>query len=189
MKGSLMRHPNLLNRDSSALLIVDIQENFRRHLADVANLTRNITIMAEAAKILNLPVIVTEQYPQGLGHTIAEINACLGEHKLFDKMCFSSLGSEDVLSYLRELDRKQIIVCGIEAHVCVSQTVHDLLANGFQPHLLIDAVSSRNPKNRDMAIQKMLASGAIGSSVEMSLFEMMVEAGSETFKSVQRLIR
>ncbi|MBC7997352.1 MAG: hydrolase [Leptolyngbya sp.] len=184
-----MRHPHLLKREDAVLLIVDVQESFRKHINDFANLTRNISIMAEAAKILKLPVVVTEQYPQGLGNIVAEISACLGDHKLFEKSCFSCCGSEPFMSHLEGIGRKQIIITGIEAHVCVNQTVHDLIESGYQVHLVVDAISSRNPKNKDIGIDKMTRSGAILSSVETSLFEMLVESNTETFKSVQRLVK
>ena len=184
-----MRHPHLLKREDSVLLIVDVQESFRSNINNFSDLTRNITIMAEAAKILKLPVVVTEQYPQGLGNIVAEISACLGEHKLFEKSCFSCCGSEPFMSYLEGTGRKQIVVTGIEAHVCINQTVHDLMEAGYQVHLVTDAISSRSQKNRETGIEKMLKSGAIPSSVETSLFEMLVEANTETFKAVQRLVK
>lgn len=184
-----MRHPNMIDKDEALLLIVDVQEGFRKQLKDLDALTRNITILAEAAKILRLPVFVTEQYPQGLGKTIAEITACLGEHKYFQKSCFSCCGAE---SFLQELDasgRNHIIICGIEAHVCINQTVHELLQHGKSVHVVYDAIASRQERNKEIAWHKMLSSGAVGSCVEMILFEMLMEAGTEQFKAVQRLVK
>ncbi len=184
-----MRHSRLLSSQEAVLLIVDVQESFRKHIADFANLTRNISILVEASKILKLPVIVTEQYPSGLGNTVTEISACLGEHKQFEKSCFSCCQSIDFLSALEDVGRKQIIVTGIEAHVCVSQTVHDLLAGGYSPHIISDAIASRSQKNKEIGIEKMIVSGAVISSVEMALFEMLVESGTESFKAIQRLVK
>ncbi len=184
-----MRHPNILDSKQATLLIVDVQESYRRVLPDIANLTRNISILVEGAKILKLPVIVTEQYPQGLGSTVAEIAACLGEHLYFEKKTFSCCGADDFLPSLQQSERKQVIVCGIEAHVCVNQTVHDLLNAGYAVHIVVDALSSRNPKNREIGIEKMISSGALATTVEMSLFEMLVTAGTESFKAVQRLVK
>ena len=183
-----MRHPRLLTGQQAVLLIVDVQEAFRKKLPDVPNLTRNISILVEASKILELPVFVTEQYPQGLGKTMPEISACLPEHKLFDKLCFSCLGAGGFMEELEASKRKQVILCGIEAHACINQTAHDLLQAGYVVHLIVDAISARFPKNRDVAIEKMVASGVIRSCVEMALLEMLVEAGTEKFKAVQRLI-
>lgn len=184
-----MRHPRLLRSEDAVLLIIDVQESFRKPIQEFANLTRNISILVEASKILKLPVVVTEQYPQGLGNIVAEIAACLGDHKLFEKSCFSCCGSDDFVSALSDINRKQILVSGIEAHVCVSQTVHDLIQLDYQPHLITDAIQSRSPKNRDTGIEKMVSAGAIPSSVETALFEMLVESNTETFKAVQRLVK
>jgi len=184
-----MRHSRLLSSSEAILLIVDVQESFRKHIADFANMTRNISILVEASKILKFPVIVTEQYPQGLGTTVTEISACLGEYEHFEKSCFSCCQSTDFVAALANSGRKQVLVTGIEAHVCVNQTVHDLLAAGYTPHLITDAISSRLPKNKEVGIEKMLSSGAIISSVETALFEILVESGTENFKAVQRLVK
>ncbi|HEY9787590.1 MAG TPA: hydrolase [Candidatus Obscuribacterales bacterium] len=184
-----MRHPQLVSQSEAILLIVDVQESFRKHIQDFANLTRNISIMVEASKILKVPVFVTEQYPQGLGNIVSEIAACLGDHKRFEKSCFSCLGSQEFVNEVQDFGRKQILVTGIEAHVCVSQTVHDLIAHDFQVHLISDAIASRSQKNRDIGMEKMVGAGAIPSSVETALFEMLVESNTETFKAVQRLVK
>ena len=147
-----MRHPRLLSNEQGLLLIVDVQESFRKILPDVDNLTRNIAIMVEAAKILNLPVFVTEQYPHGLGKTFAEITACLGEHEYFEKTTFSCCQAPNFMEALAATKRKQIIVCGIESHVCVNQTVHELLQQGYSCHLISEALSSRFPKNKEIGI-------------------------------------
>lgn len=184
-----MRHPNLLTAENAVLLVVDLQESFRKHLPDIANLTRNVSILVEAAKIIKTPVIVTEQYPQGLGKTLAEITACMGDHQYFEKTAFSCCGATGFMDGLKELKRKQVIVCGIEAHVCVNQTVHDLIQEGYQVHVVADAIASRAPKNKEYGLSKMLSSGAIISCLETALFELLYESGTEQFKSVQRLIR
>ena len=184
-----MRHPRILDSQKAVLLIVDVQERFRKHIPEFSDMSRNIAILVEASKILQLPVFVTEQYPQGLGKTVAEIAACVGDHQQFEKSCFSCCGSEPFMAALNKTDRKQVIVCGIEAHVCVSQTVHDLLEQGYSPHIISDAIASRFPKNKEVGLSKMVASGAVLSSVEMALFEMLVEAGTEKFIAVQRLVK
>src|SRR5215470_10185628 len=184
-----MRHPRTLNSEDAVLLIVDIQESFRKHLPDVPTLTRNVSILVEASKILKLPVFVTEQYPQGLGKTMAEIKACLGDFEYFEKNCFSCCDAQGFLQALAAAGRKQIIVIGIEAHVCVNQTVHGLLNEGYTVHVLNDAISSRFPKNKEIGWEKMTQSGAVPSSVEMALFEMLYQSGTDTFKAVQRLIK
>ncbi len=184
-----MRHPRILSGQEAALLVIDVQESFRKVLPDVANLTRNISILVEASKLLAVPVLVTEQYPHGLGRTMAEIAACLGEHRLFEKLHFSCCQAEGFTDAIKGSGRRQIIACGIEAHVCVSQTVHDLIQQGFTVHIVTDAISSRLPRNKEIGIEKMVGSGAVPSSVEMALFEMLGQSGTETFRTVQRLIK
>ena len=184
-----MRHPRVLDAKQAMLLIVDVQESFRKQLKDLDNLTRNITILAEAAKILKVPVVLTEQYPQGLGKTIAEIAACLGEHKYFEKTSFSCADAVGFMDMMESLGRTQVIICGIEAHVCVSQTTHALMANDYTVHVVSDAIASRSQRNRDMGWEKMLSSGAVPTSVEIALYEMLGESGSEQFKAVQRLVK
>jgi nicotinamidase-related amidase len=184
-----MRHPRLLDKENTLLLIVDVQESFRKHIQDFANLTRDISILVEASKVLKIPVILTEQYPEGLGATVKEISAVLGEHEYFKKNCFSCCQQESFVTYVKSLSRKQVLVTGIETHVCVSQTVHDLLSMDFLPHVVVDAVGSRSTKNKEIGLQKMVASGATVSCLEMALFELLVESGTETFKAVQRLIK
>lgn len=184
-----MRNDRILSAQDTVLLIIDVQESFRKQLKDLDLLTRNITILAEAAKILKVPVFITEQYPQGLGKTIAEISACLGEHKHFEKTAFSCCDATNFMDQLEQYGRKQVIVCGIEAHVCVNQTVHDLLANGYQAHVVKDAIASRAERNLNAGWDKMISSGAIPTSVEMALFEMLAESGTEQFKAVQRLVK
>jgi len=179
----------MLDRQQALLLIVDVQEAFRKILPDAADLSRNISIMVEAAKILDVPVFVTEQYPKGLGKTFPEIMTVVAEHQYFEKNAFSCCGAAGFLDALKNTGRKQVVVCGIEAHVCVNQTVHDLLQSGYDVHLLTDVVSSRLPSNKAVGIEKMVASGAVRSCLEMALFEMLVESGNDTFKSVQRLIK
>ncbi|MBY0545693.1 MAG: hydrolase [Candidatus Obscuribacterales bacterium] len=184
-----MRHPRILDSKQAMLLIVDVQESFRKQLRDLDNLTRNITILAEAAKILKLPVVLTEQYPQGLGKTISEIAACLGEHKYFEKTAFSCCQATGFLDMLDGLGRTQVIICGIEAHVCVNQTAHELMQHDYSVHVVSDAIASRNPKNKELGWEKMISSGAIPSAVEIALFEMLGESGTEQFKAVQRLVK
>jgi isochorismate hydrolase len=184
-----MRHPRLLNRDDSLLLIIDVQESFRKVIPDFPNLTRDISILVEVSKILKMPVLVTEQYPEGLGRTVPELTACLGQHDRFEKKAFSCCQQEQFKNALSALGRKQVIVTGIECHVCVSQTVHDLLLMDYSPHLIADAISSRVSRNKEIGMQKMIQSGAVLSSLETAIFELLVEAGSENFKAIQRLIK
>ena len=183
-------HPNTLKLEESVVLIIDVQEAFRDSIADFAVLARNIGMLVQGAKSLSLPIIVTEQYPKGLGRTATEISAVLPtDCDLVEKTAFSAGGSMAFAEKLAMLNRKQIIVAGIEAHICVNQTVHDLLERGYQVHLLNDCVSSRAEQNKQIAIAKMQQSGAITASLEMALFEIMRDARHGEFKTIQKLIK
>lgn len=183
------RHPNVLQREDAVLLIVDVQEAFRKYIPNFDELNKNITTLIRASRLLSVPVVVSEQYSKGLGHTVAELATELGNHHPYEKNCFSCCGSSDFMAELNRLGKRNVIVCGIEAHVCVNQTVHDLIHAGYNVHLITDAVSSRNDNNKQMAIQKMTMSGALPSTVECALFEMLVNAGTDEFKAVQKLVK
>ncbi len=167
-----------------------MQEAFRTKIEIFSEVAQRIATMAKAAELLQLPIVVTEQYPKGLGHTAKEIMDVLPDDlEIIEKTTFSSCGVEPFQSQLNKLEAKQIIVCGIEAHICVNQTVHDLIAAGFQVHLLTDCIASRVKENKKIAIRKMELSGAIPSSLELAIFEIMRDAKHEQFKAIQGLVK
>ncbi len=183
------RHSALLDRRRAVLAVIDMQEAFRQIIPDFNQVAENVSLLVQAAKILNVPIIVTEQYPKGLGRTVQEIAEHLPEDsEPIEKLSFSACGVQEFDLWLRELHAEQVILCGIEAHICVSQTAHDLLHQGYQVHLLSDAVSTRLPRNREVAINKMAKAGAVISSVEMALFE-LCPAGTPEFKQMQALVK
>ncbi len=184
-----MRHPSLLDRRRAALAVIDMQEGFRPIIADFDETASRIALMVEACKLFDLPIIVTEQYPKGLGRTASEIAEHLPEGaEPIEKLSFSACGAQEFDTRLRERHVEQVILCGLEAHICVSQTAHDLLQNGYQVHLLGDAVATRLSRNREVAINKMARAGAIISSIEMALFE-LCPAGTPEFKPMQALVK
>jgi nicotinamidase-related amidase len=185
-----MLHENTLDRGRAALVVVDMQESFRQPIPDFAEVAARIALVAHAARLLGVPVIVTEQYPKGLGRTAGEIRAVLPEDfEPVEKTAFSSCGAGEFVSRLEATRARQTLVCGIETHICVNQTAHDLLARGYQVHLLTDCVSSRAAQNREVGLAKMLQSGALPSSTELALFELLRDAGHEQFKTIQKLIK
>ena len=185
-----MRHENTLDLRQAALAVVDVQEAFRPHIPDFAKLAARVALVSCAALLLGVPVVVTEQYPKGLGRTAAEIVAVLpGDFEPVEKTAFSSCGAQEFVSRLDGAGARQVLLCGIEAHVCVNQTAHDLLARGYQVHLLTDCVSSRTAQNRQTGLDKMMRSGALPSSTELALFELMRDARHEQFKAIQKLIK
>ena len=170
-----------LDRERAALVVVDVQEAFRPAVQAFDEVVENTRRLMDGARVLGIPVVVTEQYPKGLGRTVEE----LGEVSPVEKSCFSAARADGFA-----LDgRDQALVCGIETHVCVSQTAHDLLERGVEVHVAADAVTSRTDANKQVGLHKMEQSGAIVTSVETALFEMLGEAGTEEFKQVQRLIK
>lgn len=185
-----MRHPSLLDRKRAALVVIDMQEKFRPMMANFDEVAARIAVMVQGCKLLELPILVTEQYPQGLGRTAAEIAEQLpaSVHPL-EKLTFSSCGVPEFDLQLREKHIEQVLLVGIEAHICVSQTAHDLLQLGYQVHLISDAIGARFPHNREVALTKMQCAGAILSSVEMSLFELMGSSAAAEFKAIQKLIK
>jgi nicotinamidase-related amidase len=182
-----MRHPQLLDRQRSALAIIDMQEAFRPVINDFADVARRIAVLAEGCQILEVPIVVTEQYPKGLGHTVSEITAKANSPAI-QKLSFSACGVQEFDTQLRERHIEQVAICGIETHICVSQTAHDLLARGYQVHIISDATATRLSFNRDTALQRLEKAGAIMSSVEAALFELCAEAGTPEFKAIQKLV-
>jgi len=181
-------HKNFLNINNTALLIIDIQEKFKSAMYNVDNVIESTSRMVRAANILNIPVIYTEQYPKGLGNTVELIQDNFENAKRFEKVGFSCCMDNEFCSYLETLKRKQILICGVEAHVCVCQTVLDLLDKGYTPHIIVDAISSRALDNCNIAIEKMISSGAVISTVEIALFELIKGADHPNFREIQKLI-
>lgn len=185
-----MQHQNTLVLTQSALTIIDMQEAFRTKIPDFSEVAERIATMVKAATLLQLPIIVTEQYPKGLGHTAKEILEVLPDTtQIIEKTTFSSCGVRPFQTQLNNYGAKQVIVCGIEAHICVNQTVHDLIASGLQVHLLTDCITSRKKENKKTALRKMELAGALPSSVEMAVFELMRDAKHEQFRAIQGLIK
>jgi len=171
----------LLARDRAALVVVDVQEGFRPY-ASFVGVAQSCAKLVQAARILEVPALVSEQYPKGLGHTAPEVG--IEDEPRIEKTVFSAARAErfDLAG------RDQAIVCGIETHVCVSQTVHDLLEDGIEVHVPADAVGSRHAIDYERGLQRMERAGAVVSTVEAALFELLERAGTPEFKAVQKLI-
>jgi nicotinamidase-related amidase len=179
-----------LSREHTSLVVIDMQEAFRPVIPDFASIAARIGKAVTGARLLEIPVAVTEQYPKGLKHTAEEILLSLSpEFKAIEKLCFSSCGTEEFRSHLIRHNTRQLIVCGIEAHICVAQTVLDLLAEGLEVHLLLDCITSRSQISKEVAVARLTQAGAVPSNLEMALFEMMRTADSPQFKAVQGLIK
>lgn len=173
--------------DQAVLVIIDLQEKLMKVMPDREMVVNNTLILLELAHQFNIPVIVTEQYPRGLGPTLAEIKEVLKDHILLEKITFSA--GQDLTESLQKIGRKQIIVVGSETHVCVFQTVRDLLLNGFNVHVPKDAVCSRKKLNYENALDLMKEKGAIISNTETLVFEVLYQAGTPEFKVMSTLIK
>jgi nicotinamidase-related amidase len=171
----------LLQRERAALVVVDVQEGFRRYASFEAVAESCATLLA-GARILELPALVSEQYPRGLGQSARELG--IEDEKTIEKTVFSAVRADGF-----DLGgRDQAIVCGIETHVCVSQTVHDLLSQGLEVHVPADAVGSRHELDYERGLERLERAGAVVSTVESALFELLGRAGTPEFKAVQKLI-
>jgi nicotinamidase-related amidase len=172
---------SLLARDRAALVVIDVQEGFRPYDA-FAGVAASAGKLLAAARILEVPALVSEQYPKGLGATAPEVGA--EDEPRLEKTVFSAARADGF-----DLQgRSQALVCGIETHVCVSQTVHDLLDAGVEVHVPADAVGSRHALDHERGLERMQRAGAVVSSVEAALFELLERAGTPEFKAVQKLI-
>ncbi len=180
----------MLEAENTVLIVVDVQEAFRDVIGNFAVIASNIARAVTGFGILGIPVLVTEQYPKGLGSTAEEIRYSLAEGVVpVEKTTFSAFGEADFRIALENNAVRQIVLCGVETHVCVNQTAHELLENGYSVHLLTDCVGSRFDHDKAAGLEKMKASGVVPSSVEMALFEIMRDAKHEKFKEVQALIK
>ncbi|MBN2098319.1 MAG: hydrolase [Dehalococcoidia bacterium] len=179
----------MLELDRCALVVIDIQEKLAQLMYRKEALFENAQKLIRGVQILEVPIIVTEQYPKGLGPTIREIAALFPDFKPLPKVAFSCCGDEGFQRELLALDRRQILICGIETHVCVYQTAVDLLASGYEVEVVADAVSSRTADNREVALQRMRDEGAGITSTEMALFDLMKVAEGPKFKEVSKIVK
>jgi len=183
------RHPHILQRQHTALLIIDVQEKINAVMLDREFLLKNLVKLIRGCRVLGVPIFLTEQYPKGLGPTEPAILEALGEGAPIQKMSFSCCGASELTSAIKAKRIKQVMATGIEAHVCVQQTVLDLLSQGYQVHVLRDAVSSRKTTDSETALARMQNAGAVVSTTEAALFELLERAGSPQFKEISKLVK
>jgi nicotinamidase-related amidase len=152
-------------------------------------LTRNTGILLESAQELAVPVIFTEQYVKGLGSTLSELRQRAPAANCYEKLTFSCCGNEAFINQLKQSGRTQIIVTGMETHVCVLQTVIELLAEGFNVHVVKDAVMSRSSDNKQTAMEAMMLAGAVPTCTEAVVFQLLKIAGTDSFKKLSKLVK
>lgn len=183
------RNPLILKKESTALLVIDIQERILPVIKKNEDVVDNTVKLIKGFKTLGSPIYYTEQYPKGLGETTQQIKNELSKTDAIQKMSFSCSGAGDLFEELKKKSITQIVVCGIESHVCVQQTVLDLLANEFQVDLAADAVSSRKKFDYKTALRRMRDNGAEVTSTEAVLFELLEVCGTDEFKAVSKLVK
>ncbi|MBE0540728.1 MAG: hydrolase [Verrucomicrobia bacterium] len=181
--------PERITRTKAGLVVVDIQERLLPSIFERARVVQNALRLIKGATILGLPVLATAQYPKGIGATVPEIAAAIPDFAPIEKTAFSCVGAPVFTETLRVRGVSDVVLCGIEAHVCVCQTCLDLLAAGYRPFVVADAVSSRTVENHRFGVERMRDAGAIIVSTEMILFELLERAGTDEFKQVLALVK
>ncbi len=179
----------ILNKDKALAVMIDMQERLVPAIAHKEELTENCRIFLEGLKILGVPVIATQQYTKGLGETLPELKAVIPDSKYIEKITFSSCGEESFRNAIEESGARQIIIFGTETHICVQQTVLDMLHAGFEVMLIADCAGSRFDSDKTTAISRMTAAGAAVTSYEAALFELTKQGGTESFKAISKLIK
>ncbi len=179
----------MLRRDNTVLVLIDIQGKLATLMHEREQLFANLQILTRGARVLELPILWLEQYPRGLGPTIPEIAGLLPDLQPLPKISFSACGLPEFVRRLARTGRRQVLLAGIEAHVCVYQTGRDLLAAGYRVEVVADAVSSRTAANRRLGLQRLEAAGALLTSVEMALFELLGRAEGPEFKQIAALVK
>ncbi|MFK7859542.1 MAG: hydrolase [Granulosicoccus sp.] len=179
----------LIRATDSVLLVIDIQERLLPAVYNPARILENASLLLNAAQACEVPVILTEQYPQGLGRTVPELASLAGNSPFIEKMHFSCMEDNDFHSCITQLDRKQAVLLGMEAHVCVLQTAESLLESGFDVFVVSDAIASRTPGNEVASVTRLDSAGARIVTSEMVVFEWLGKAGTPVFKKLLPLIK
>lgn len=178
----------MLEVNDTALIVIDVQVALARVMHEKEALLENVRKLVQGAGVLGVPVLWTEQYPKGLGRTVPEL-ADLMDSDPIEKVSFSCCGDDAFMAAVEKLGRKQLVLCGIEAHVCVYQTAAGLVERGYEVEVAADAVSSRVMGNKLIALDRMKSAGAKLTSVEMALFELLKVAGTEQFKQMIKIVK
>jgi nicotinamidase-related amidase len=180
----------LLDRGDSVLVVIDVQERYLPHLHEGARVVEGTRRMIEGAKLVGVPILVTEQYPKGIGRTAPVVRDALpeGVHPI-EKLTMSCLGAPEFADRLARSGRRQVVVAGIEAQACVNQTVHQLLHHGYAVHLVVDAISARFPRDYEVAVDRLVRAGAVATTVEAALLEWVRTAEAPEFQGIRALIR
>lgn len=180
---------SLINRNDTVLIAIDFQEKLMPAMADPAALEAVVVKLAEGAKVLEIPVIVTQQYTKGLGPTVPSIAEALGDFEPIDKITFSAMGQPEFVQALENSGRKTVILIGIEAHICVQQTALELLEQGYRVYVVRDCIASRKESDSLCSQQRMAGAGAVITTYESVLYELMRGAKADGFKAVSAIVK
>ena len=187
LPGPPLHHPDRMRRDDSVLLVVDAQQKLLPVVRDHRRIVWNLERLCQGARLLGVPVMASEQYPQGLGATAAELLPLIGTK--VTKISFSCAGATGFREQMAALQRPKILIAGIETHVCVQQTALDLLTEGYLVQVAVDAVSTRHAIDNDVALRRMESQGVTLTTTEAALFEWCDTAGTAEFKKLSALVR
>ena len=179
----------MLSSDSTVLVVIDVQGKLAQLMCGKEELFANLQRCIRGAKVLGVPIVWMEQNPEGLGPTIPEVAELLTGIKPISKFCFSCSGSDGFMQEMKKTKRKQVLLSGIETHVCVYQTAVDLLGSGYEVQVVADAVSSRTPENKRIGLERIRDAGGVVTSTEMALFEMLKEAKGDKFKEILKAVK
>ena len=179
----------MINPKDTVVLFIDFQEKLMPSIWEREEIERKVCSLARGTRILELAVLVTRQYPKGLGDTITELRDALGHHDCTDKTAFSCLGEPEFVKKLELAGKKNVLIAGVETHICVQQTVLDLLARGMNVYLAADCCGSRRERDQLLAEKRMAGAGAVVTTMESVLFEMMGDANHPSRKAVSALIK
>lgn len=179
----------MLTINNTALVVVDVQGKLAQLMYQKEDLYKNLERLIKGAQVLQIPIVLTEQYPKGLGPTVTELSSLMPDVKPIEKITFSCCGNDEFAQQLKVLGRRQLLLTGIETHICVYQTAIDLLGAGYEVQVVTDAVSSRKRSNKRVGLERMKAAGAVPTSTEMALFELLHIAEGDKFKEISKIVK
>ncbi|MBN1118397.1 MAG: hydrolase [Bacteroidales bacterium] len=178
-----------LNKENTIAVVIDMQEKLLPHMSNKEQVFNNCLKIVKGLRILSVPIIVTQQYTKGLGNTVQEINQAIGNFSYIEKLTFSCYREPSFIKILNRSSKRNVIILGIESHVCIMQTALDLLYNNFNPVIITDSVSSRNEYDKEVSLWRMRDVGCIMTTTESILFELCRQAGTSEFKEISNLVK
>lgn len=179
----------LLTRDNTAFVVIDFQERLVPAMNNKEKLEEKVVKLVKGMKVFDVPTVVTQQYTKGIGETIPSIAEALGDFKHVEKTTFSCMANDEFAAKMKEFDRKNVVVCGIEAHICVQQTVLELMEAGYNVYLVTDCVASRSEEDKLWSITRMGEAGAVITTYEAVLYEILRDSKADGFKAVSAIVK